>query len=430
MTYQQALDYLYKHLPMFQRVGPAAYKKDLTNITKLCSYLGDPQLSFECVHLAGTNGKGSVSHFLAACLQAAGYKVGVYTSPHYKDFRERIKINGELLPEAFVTDFVQDHREALEAIEPSFFEMNTAMAFLYFKSEKVDVAIIETGLGGRLDSTNIITPVLSVITNISWDHVNFLGNTLPLIAGEKAGIIKKGIPVVIGETHPETAPVFKAKAIECDSVCLWAEEAYSATPRDKSLINRAYWVRDLKTNAEFSIELDALGLYQQKNLVTTLTAIEALQHYTRFAVSAEQVARGLSTVKQLTYFIGRVEVLGYEPLIIADSAHNQAGLAFMVQQLETLEFQNLHVVFGTVNDKDPCPNLNLLPKTKAVYYFAKPDIPRGHEAALLAQLAEEQGLKGKAYGSVAAALQEAKKEAKKNDLILIIGSIFVVAEVL
>lgn len=427
MNYQETIDYLFQQLPMFQRVGNAALKKNLDNIIALSEYLGHPSTQFKSIHLAGTNGKGSTAHMLAAILQASGLKVGLYTSPHYKDFRERIKINGEFITAQAVMDFVAQHKGYFEQIQPSFFEITVAMAFDYFAKQEVDVAVIETGLGGRLDSTNIIKPLLSIITNISFDHMNMLGNTLPLIAGEKAGIIKKRVPVVIGETHPKTKDVFENKAAEQEAPIVFADQHFRANLLEKDLLHSVY---DIYKDDELIFEelhLALSGDYQIKNLQTCLQSIEYLHDY--FPISPASIRLGLKDLRIMTQFIGRWQVLGTSPTIICESAHNEAGIEYAFRQIQEMDYQQLHIVIGTVNDKDISKLLGQLPK-EAVYYFAKANIPRGLSANILAKSAKEKELHGKAYKSVSEAFQAAKEASKADDLILVGGSIFVVAEVL
>jgi dihydrofolate synthase/folylpolyglutamate synthase len=398
---------------MYQRVGAKAFKKDLTNSLALDAHLGYPHQKFPTVHIAGTNGKGSTSHMIAAVLQAHGLKVGLYTSPHYRDFRERIKINGTYISKQAVVKFVDRHRNAFSKIQPSFFEITVAMAFDYFAACKVDIAVIETGLGGRLDSTNIITPLLSVITNIGWDHMNFLGDTLPLIAGEKAGIIKAGIPVVIGESLPETLPVFEHHSRKKRSSLYLADTRYSAEPvaRDMSEV------------------LGALGDYQRLNLVTSLTSLEVLADDCQFLnLRPDAVREGLRNLVGLTRFMGRWQILGTDPLIIADSAHNEPGLQRAMAQLAAYPRKQLHVVLGAVNDKDLSKMLRLLPR-EARYYFCRPDIPRGLSATQLMELAASCELRGRAYASVRYALRAARRAAAPKDVIYVGGSTFTVAEV-
>jgi dihydrofolate synthase/folylpolyglutamate synthase len=412
---------------MFQRVGNTAFKKNLDNILALSEYLGHPHTQFKSIHLAGTNGKGSTAHMLTAILQASGLKVGLYTSPHYKYFRERIKINGAFITEQAVIDFVAQHKEYFEQLQPSFFEITVAMAFDYFAQQKVDVAVIETGLGGRLDSTNIITPLLSIITNISFDHMNMLGNTLPLIAGEKAGIIKKHIPVVIGETHPETKEVFEKKAAEQEAPIIFADQHFRANLLKKDLINTVFDVYKDEELIYDNLYLALSGDYQIKNLQTCLQSIEHLQHH--FSITPASIRLGLKDLRTMTQFMGRWQVLGTSPTIICESAHNEAGIEYAFRQIQEMDYQQLHIVIGTVNDKDISKLLGQLPK-EAVYYFAKANIPRGLSANILAEAAKDKGLHGKAYKSVSEAFQMAKQTAKTDDLIFVGGSIFVVAEVL
>ncbi len=430
---------MYARLPMYHRIGAAAFKKDLTNTLALCEHLGNPHLEFKSVHVGGTNGKGSVSHMLAAVCQASGLKTGLYVSPHYKDFRERIKINGRYISRGRVVEFVAKNREAIERIQPSFFELCVAMAFDHFAREKVDVAIIEVGLGGRLDSTNVIMPELSVITNISYDHMNLLGDTLPLIAGEKAGIIKPGIPVVIGETHPESAPVFLAKAESAGAPIVFADQHFQAQE-----VSAQHWQhtsyrinREQKVFLE-DLELAASGPFQTKNLCTLLQAVEVLNQrpafYRKFQDSS--LRHALQNLPQLTRFMGRWQVIGQNPTILCDSAHNEGGLRVAFEKVQAIMAENrrsgasrLHIVTGFVNDKDVDKALELFP-TEAQYYFAKANIPRGLETAVLQEKAAAFGLHGKSYSSVKNALKAAKRRANPNDLILVIGSIFVVAEVL
>lgn len=425
MMYQQTLDYMFQQLPMFHRVGTAAFKKDLTNTIILCQHLGNPQQQFKSIHIGGTNGKGSCSHLLAAALQEAGYKVGLYTSPHYKDFRERIKINGKYISKKYIIDFMEANKSQFEAIEPSFFEMTVAMAFAYFAEAKVDVAVIEVGLGGRLDSTNVITPELSVITNISLDHTNMLGDTLSQIAYEKAGIIKSNIPVVIGEKHPESAPVFLAKAQETSSELVFADTAYSVDIQGDMAFAK-------KQNQAFvDLYLDGglgRGDYQSKNLATVLQSIEILQHQ-GWEIDIKHLQSALQDLHGKVRFMGRWQRLAEQPLVIADSGHNEAGVRSALHQLQQIQYQKLHFVTGFVNDKDVTKILSLYPK-EATYYFAKANIPRGLDANVLRQNALEFGLHGKAYTSVKNAFRAARRAAQPNDLVLVLGSIFVVAEVL
>jgi len=441
MNYQETIQYLYTQLPMFTRDGASAFKKDLTNTIELCKRLGDPQHQFKSVHVGGTNGKGSTSHMLAAVLQIAGYKTGLYTSPHLKDFRERIRVNGQMISEQTVIDFVAHHRADFEEIAPSFFEMTVALAFDVFAKEKVDIAIVEVGLGGRLDSTNIITPLLSVITNIGWDHMNMLGDTLQLIAGEKAGIIKPSIPVVIGENQPETAQIFIDKAKQEGSPItfasdVWTIEEKSKAQNQKSKKQTRTELLDLTITKNsplathhslMSIALDLTGTYQLKNVKTVLSAVEELRNQ-GFTITDEHIATALKQVKNLTGLHGRWEVLNMQPLTICDTGHNPDGIQEVMKNITAVDYEQLHFVIGMVNDKDITKALALLP-TKAIYYFCKPDIPRGLDAESLKLKAESFGLQGETYPSVKAALLAAQANATDNDLVFVGGSTFVVAEV-
>lgn len=437
MNYQQTLDYLYRQLPMFQRIGAAAFKKDLTNTIQLMKILNHPEKKFPSIHVAGTNGKGSVTHILSAILQTTGLKVGLYTSPHLKDFRERIKINGKMMDKKFVVDFVKHNRKYFRKIKPSFFEITVAMAFDYFAKKKVDIAVVEVGMGGRFDSTNIITPILSVITNISLDHQQFLGNTLSKIAFEKAGIIKKNIPVVIGESHPETENIFIKKAKECSSPIYFADQKIRATHSDfrnqigfitpKEISFTIHEIRNNKIRY-YNLLLDLTGDYQQKNIVTVIQSVDILKTL-GYKISKKQIYSAFLKVKKLTKFSGRWEILSKSPLLITDSAHNVAGIEFAMNQLKNISHNNLHIVFGMVNDKDTEKILNLLPQN-AIFYFCKPDIPRGLDENILKEAALKNNLKGNSFSSVQKALNAAKKNALKNDLIYAGGSMFVVAEVI
>ncbi|MCS6929556.1 MAG: bifunctional folylpolyglutamate synthase/dihydrofolate synthase [Saprospiraceae bacterium] len=440
MKYAETLRYLYDRLPMFQRIGPAAYKKDLTNIQALCAHLGEPHKRFASLHVGGTNGKGSVSHFLAALCQLAGLKTGLHISPHYKDFRERIKINGCYIPRNQVVAFVTRNRQAIEAISPSFFELSVAMAFDYFARQKVDIAVVEVGLGGRLDSTNILTPLLSIITNIGYDHQNILGHTLELIAGEKAGIIKPGVPVVIGETHPESAPVFQRKAEETGSPLIFADQVYQVIEVSSDWNNTVY---DVYRHGQLFIprlKVDVAGPFQTRNLATALQAWEVFCENSAKLWGASPTAWSIERLcasadgfffpaRQLTRFIGRWQIIGHRPTILCDSAHNEPALQLLWKHLSNVPPERLHVVFGMVSDKDAAPLLACLPSA-ARYYFAKANIPRGLDAELLRERAAAFGLRGKAYRSVRQALGAAKRAAAPEDLIVVTGSIFVVAEVL
>ena len=411
---------------MFSRMGSAAFKKDLTNIRLLCDHVGNPQQSFKSIHVAGTNGKGSTSHMLAAIFQTAGFKTGLYTSPHLYDFRERIRLNGELIPEETVVRFVESLIPLIEEIEPSFFEITVAMAFQYFAEQNADIAIIEVGLGGRLDSTNIITPELSVITNIGWDHMNLLGDSLEEIAVEKAGIIKPGIPVVIGETLPETKKVFERIAKEARAPVFWAENRFSI--ESQSLQPHCLAVK-LKTTTGKSIpvQTDLPGVYQVQNLRTVLTSVEALRSL-GWSLTNDLVATALKSVKEKTGLGGRWEVLQQNPTVVLEVAHNVNGMEKMMEHVRQLHFRRLHIVIGMVKDKDPGKVLSLLPKN-AAYYFTQAAIPRALSASALQKTAADLNISGEVYNNVNLALQAANGVAAIDDLILVCGSIFLIAEV-
>lgn len=430
MTYEETLAYLYEQLPMFHRIGPAAYKANLNNTHAIIKLLDHPEKDFRCVHIAGTNGKGSTSHMLASILQQSGYKTGLYTSPHLKDFRERIRVNGKMIEKTEVVKFVKKYKRDFEKIKPSFFEWTVGLAFDYFSRKDVDIAIIETGLGGRLDSTNVVTPLVSVITNVQWDHTNLLGNTLAKIAKEKAGIIKPGVPVVIGTTDKATATVFKTTASKCGSPIFFADKIFKAVLNedDSSPMNLNINVTLEKEQYLKDLKPDLGGLYQLKNIPAVLQTAILLQQK-GFELNRKDIRKGLAAVKKNTGLAGRWQVLGKNPFVIADTGHNVDGIREVITQLETMTYKRLHVVIGMVNDKDTSGMLSLLPK-KAIYYFSKPDIPRGMDAELLRKEAALHGLKGKIYKSVTSAYEHALDEAGKNDLIFVGGSTFVVAEVL
>ena len=403
MTYQQTLDYLFSRLPMYQREGKSAYKADIGNIVAASEKIGNPHEKFKSIHVAGTNGKGSVSHMLASILQESSYKVGLYTSPHLTDFRERIKINGEMISESEVVRFVLKNKVSFEKIDLSFFEFTVAMAFDYFAKEKVDIAIIEVGLGGRLDSTNIIEPELAIITNISLDHTNLLGNTIEKIAKEKAGITKENTPIIIGRKQKETTEIFRKIAKEKQAKLIYA----SANNKYKT---------DLKEN------------YQKENISTTLTAITQLQAM-KWNISEDNIKNGIGNTLKNTTFMGRWQTLSVHPLIICDIGHNEDGIKQVTQQIAELHFNKLHFVFGVVKDKNIDAILSLMPK-QAQYYFCQANIDRAMDAEELTKKARRPGLKGAAHTSVKQALETAKKNATKDDLIFVGGSAFVVAEVL
>jgi dihydrofolate synthase / folylpolyglutamate synthase len=428
MTYEQTLDYLFTRLPLFSRIGAAAYKENLDNTIRLCGYLNNPQSSFKSVHIAGTNGKGSVSHMLAAIFQAAGYKTGLYTSPHLKDFRERIKVNGEMISQQFVIDFTERINPMIEEIEPSFFEITVAMAFDYFKSEKTDIAIIETGLGGRLDSTNIINPEIAVITNISMDHMNLLGDSLEKIAGEKAGIIKQQTPVVIGEMTPETRPVFEKVAKDKNAPLYVAQNRFRPVgwkwEKHQLIVEVA---EDHKTDHHF-YHLDLSGLYQVKNLATVLETCFLLQQQ-GWNINDVVIQTALRQVKKLVGFHGRWDIIHHRPDTILDVGHNEAGIKQILEQVEVTDHHELHIILGMVKDKEIDKVLKLLPSS-AHYYFTQAGIPRAIDAAVLKELAAGFHLKGKTYPDVNTALAEARAKAKPDDLVLVCGSIFLVGEVI
>ncbi len=410
---------------MFHRIGAAAYKADLNNTIAICNSLNNPQNNFRSIHIAGTNGKGSTSHMLAAVLQTAGYRTGLYTSPHLKDFRERIRINGEMISEKKVIDFVKKYSKQFEEIKPSFFEWTVGLAFEFFAEEKVDVAVIETGLGGRLDSTNIITPLLSIISNISFDHKDLLGDTLQKIATEKAGIIKQNIPVVIGESQDETKNVFIHKAKELTAPIVFADEHFKVSKKIYSEFHQTLSVTSENKSKEFTLDLS--GNYQQKNICTVLAAVAELRKQ-NFKISDEQIHLALSNTKQITGLRGRWEILQPQPLTIADVGHNEAGIKEVMEQIHSLKKETVHFVLGMVGDKDRKNILELLPKN-FIYYFCKPNIPRGLDEKILFEEATTIGLKGNFFTSVQSAYDKAKKNASENDLIFIGGSTFVVAEI-
>jgi dihydrofolate synthase / folylpolyglutamate synthase len=427
MTYQETLSYLYQQLPMFQRIGNAAFKKSLANIYSLCHALGNPHSQFKSVHIAGTNGKGSSSNMLAAVMQAAGYKTGLYTSPHLKSFTERIKINGLDVPEEYVVQFVAEHKQLIESIEPSFFEMTVAMAFQYFADQRVDIAIVEVGLGGRLDSTNIINPLVSLITSIGLDHQALLGNDLVSIAGEKAGIIKPGIPAVISHTQAEITEVFRQKALAEGSPISFADQEYRVEQLSTGHFNQLVNVYQQEQLYLANLTMDLPGHYQRFNLPGVLKVCELLNE-TCFSLSEQQIRNGLGQVRVLTQFKGRWQVLKSKPLTICDTGHNVDGVKLVIDQLRQLQAQRLRIVWGMVNDKDISPILQLLP-TDARYYFCQPAIPRGLAVIELVEKAKAFGLIGDAFASVEEACKAAQKEASAEDVVFIGGSTFVVAEI-
>jgi dihydrofolate synthase/folylpolyglutamate synthase len=427
MTYQETLAYLFAKLPMFSRIGAAAYKEDLTNTILLCEVLGNPQTKVKCIHIAGTNGKGSTSHMLAAILQSAGHKTGLYTSPHLKDFRERIKINGDVCEEQFVVDFTKKIAPLIEKIQPSFFEITVAMAFEYFAEQKVEIAIIETGLGGRLDSTNIITPLLSIITNIGFDHMALLGDTLPKIAFEKAGIIKRKIPVVIGESIAETRNIFIEKSTQVQSPIYFAQEHKIVTNINYTHHQLQVTIEDVATKKNDEFILDLTGIYQTKNLCTVLESVNQLQKI-GFKISNDQLKFALQNTKKITGLHGRWELLQNNPTLIADVGHNEDGIRQILHQLQHTQYNKLHIIIGMVKDKEIEQVLSLLPKN-TTYYFTKAQIPRALDEKTLQELANKKQLFGDIYSNVNEAIHKALQCASTKDLIIVCGSVFLVGEI-
>ncbi|MCD6011251.1 MAG: FolC bifunctional protein [Flavipsychrobacter sp.] len=427
-TYQHTLDYLYERLPMFSRIGKAALKPDLTNTIKLCAALGEPHAKFRSVHIAGTNGKGSTSHALAAVFQQAGYKTGLYTSPHLVDFRERIRVNGTMVSKEWVVSFVEKNKGLIEEIQPSFFEITVAMAFTAFAEQGVDIAIIETGLGGRLDSTNIITPLLSIITNISYDHKDLLGNTLPEIAAEKAGIIKQGVPCVIGEQDDETGRVFFEYAVHKQSTLHYAQSLWGIVRTGSDAKYQYYKVINNATREMLDLRTDLRGNYQQHNIKTVLTAVELLSHQD-FKLSIPGALAALAHVKSTTGLHGRWQWLQENPVVICDVAHNPAGLTEVLNQWQQLQANSKHIVLGFVKDKDVDEALALFPKD-ATYYFCNAQIERALPAAELKEKAASAGLGGNTYVTVSEAINAAQSAMQENDALLITGSFFIVGEAL
>jgi len=428
MTYKQTLEFLFSQLPAYHRIGKAAYKNDLYDSISLDNYFGNPHLKYRTIHVAGTNGKGSVSHMIASVLQEAGYRTGLYTSPHLKDFRERIKLNGEMIPENEVILFVEKHKGIIESLKPSFFEMTVAMAFNYFAECNIDVAVVEVGLGGRLDSTNIINPVLSVITNIGHDHMDLLGDTLGKIAIEKAGIIKKNIPVVISETQPETKRIFISKAIESGSPITFADEKFSCLLQESDSLNdeRRYEITDLVHHKKLAGITVLGGDYQSANLQALFSVFDTLK--TIFKYSDENITDGIKKVVINTGLKGRWQILSNQPLTICDTGHNKEGLEYVLNQIHRIPKTGLHLVIGFVNDKDLRSVLPLFP-IEATYYFTKASVPRALNEEILKSEASKFGLIGESYPDVKTALQFARKKAAKSDMIFIGGSTFIVAEV-
>ena len=426
MNYQETIEYLYSSLPIFQRVGKAAYKADLGNTLALDEHFNHPHRKFKSIHIAGTNGKGSTSHMTAAILQKAGYKVGLYTSPHLRDFRERIRINGEMIPKDEVTEFVNLNKDFFDKLKPSFFEMTVALAFNYFAKENIDIAVVEVGLGGRLDSTNIINPMISIITNIGLDHTDLLGDTLEKIAVEKAGIIKPNVPVIIGSTQPEIINVFKNKAKENNASITFADQVVTVKNYIPISDSLQRFEMEYKGN-NLNIEIDLLGHYQRFNIPPVLVCVDLLKEM-GMNIPDSSIYEGLKTVKSTTGLMGRWQILGKNPTIVCDTGHNTDGIKLVTEQIQKATFKNLHMVIGMVADKNIDGILALLPKN-AIYYFTQAKIPRALNSLKLKEKAETFDLKGKAYSSVSDAFAAAKKAASNSDLIFVGGSTFIVAEV-
>ena len=446
MSYNETIDYLFNALPAYHRIGPAAYKADLSNTEAMMEHLGHPERGFRSIHVAGTNGKGSVSHFLASILQEAGYKVGLYTSPHLVDFRERIRINGEMIPQDNVVRFVGKNRDFFERQGLSFFEMTVGLAFDYFTTEKVDIAVIEVGLGGRLDSTNVITPLLSVITNIGLEHTQFLGDTLEKIAAEKAGIIKPGVPVVIGQTQPETKPVFESIAAERHSSITFADSHWRVDPSWRfdgermifRLEHDGSLVLDPSTGLVDDLTSGLMGPYQMWNIATVCEAVRQLQNGGRLSISHDAFRKGIDRVVDNTHLMGRWQIIGRQPLTVCETAHNYDGINAMMLGLVGLDFERLHIIYGCVNDKDYGKILSYLHsqlnaehiRRDPVWYFSQPSVPRGLPVEDLQNAARQIGIDGTAYTDVKDAVAAARSQASDKDLILVTGSIFLVADLL
>ncbi len=432
MNYQQTLQFLYAQLPMFHRIGPAAYKANLDNTIALAQHFSHPEKKIKTIHVAGTNGKGSVSHMMASVFYEAGYKTGLCTSPHLKDFRERFRINGKMISQQYVVDFVSKNMKFFEELKPSFFEMTIAMAFCYFAENQVDIAIIETGLGGRLDSTNIITPQLSVITNVGLDHTNLLGTTVKEIAIEKAGIIKPGVPVVIGKSTHETRPVFIQKAKEYESPIYFAHERYQIKDPVVRVIKGENILSGvlIKDTTQIPIESPLTASYQWENIITLTQAIDVINHDEKFSVSHEAYHKGLKNVVKNTGIKGRWQVLSQNPLTICDTGHNEDGISAIIENIRLTPHEKLHFVLGMMNDKELNDIMKLLPHKNTTYYYCKPDVPRGLDVKILQKAGEKHGLTGKAYVDVQSAMKEARQRAGAHDLIFVGGSTFVVAEII
>lgn len=427
MNYAACLEFLYSKLPMFSRIGPAALKNDLTNTLKICQFLDNPQKKFKTIHIAGTNGKGSVSHTLASIFQTAGFKTGLYTSPHLYDFRERIKINGEMISKEHVASFTEKIIPLIEQIQPSFFEVTVGMAFDYFHAEMVDIAIIETGLGGRLDSTNVIIPELSIITNIGLDHTHLLGNTLLEIAGEKAGIIKDKIPVIIGTANSITRPLFKKKAGELNAKIIFSEDIFNFnySHENEGFISIKLINKENKEILAYSSDLP--GVYQAENIRTVKTSIECLQQM-GWKISEENIEKGIHFTKKNTGLFGRWDIISYKPMIVLDVAHNADGIRMVLSQIKLLKFKNLHLILGLSADKDITSILSLL-STKANYYFTQANIPRALNAKSLKAAATSYNLNGDVFENVNDAIENVLTKSQSDDLVIVFGSIFIVSEV-
>lgn len=427
MDYQSCLEYLYSKLPMFSRTGAAALKMDLSNTIALCKALDNPQVRFKTIHVAGTNGKGSVSHMLASVMQEAGFKTGLYTSPHLKDFRERIRINGEMISTGQVVHFTENIMELIDALEPSFFEVTVAMAFDHFAKEGVDVAIIETGLGGRLDSTNIIHPEISIITNIGMDHVQLLGNTLGLIATEKAGIIKSNVPAVIGQTHDETSIVFENRATLLDAPIVFADAIWKTAVQSIMPGNISIELTGINNGSSRKFNADLAGIYQADNIRTVITAIDLLIE-SGWKIKEDDIVRGIANAKKNTGLLGRWEAIKTDPLLILDVAHNTEGIKQVIQQIKASAFEKLFIILGMSKDKDVEAVISMLPE-HAYYSFTQASIPRALSTEDLERMATAAGLKGQSHPDVNTAIEHACKMAGANDLVLVCGSVFVVGEV-
>ena len=434
MNYKETCEYLYNQMPMFERQGASGYKEGLSNTLALDEHLGHPHFAYKTIHVGGTNGKGSVSHTIASILQESGYRVGLYTSPHLVDFRERIRINGKPISQQYVVNFVEEHRAFFEPLHPSFFEVTTAMAFQYFKEKNIDIAVVEVGLGGRLDCTNIIQPLVSVITNISFDHTQFLGDTLAKIAGEKAGIIKRGTPVVIGETNAETRPVFEAKAREMDAPIIFAEDHPQVISAETRAEGGMHY--HLKEMGEMNGDLG--GIYQKQNMNTVLFALEELRKQGYLASTFEgltyqrcrlELEKGVNHVAENTGLMGRWQIVNQIPKVVCDTGHNVGGWQYLSRQLATVQCQQMHIVFGMVDDKDIDKVLDLLPK-HAKYYFTKAQTKRALSETIVAEKAKTHGLEGEAYPTVNEAYKAAYRSASANDFIFVGGSSYVVGDFL